>query len=241
MQEILLTGGIVLSLNRAKPLALGRGQVEEDCYGYVLGHFATNTLQHNKFEAKHAKTIFFEILQTILELTAYGCFWKPHLFLHLHHQAVTGWCFGAASPSLLQKESIVTAYCTVWGPTHSTPRNKFWDYHTETAHRKCVCNSSALWILPSSGEEHGSIFRFLLLKHFLFLCPRISGRTMPLPPLNALLVNVLHYVYCWKRKWKADSSWSLIVLLSVNLQDWQKSCYMGNEYFSTGFAYNLLY
>jgi len=53
-----------------------------------VGHLATNTLQRNKFEAKQAKTVFFEILQTILELTAYDCFWRPHLFLHLHPQAV---------------------------------------------------------------------------------------------------------------------------------------------------------
>lgn len=74
MQEILLVSAILLSLNRAWPLALGRTQVEEHCYRYVLGHLATNTLQHNKFEAEHAKIIFFEILWTILELTAYDCF-----------------------------------------------------------------------------------------------------------------------------------------------------------------------
>lgn len=90
MQEILLVSAILLSLNRAWPLALGRTLVEEHCYRYVLGHLATNTLQHNKFEAEHANIIFFEILWTILELTAYDCFWELHLFLHLHHQAVTG-------------------------------------------------------------------------------------------------------------------------------------------------------
>lgn len=170
MQEILLVSAILLSLNRAWPLALGRTLVEEHCYRYVLGHLATNTLQHNKFEAEHANIIFFEILWTILELTAYDCFWELHLFLHLHHQAVTGWCFGAASLTLLQKESVVTAYCTVWGPTHSMPRDKFRDYCTEKAHRKYVCNSSALWILPSSLGRTSKYFQIFTAENTFCSC-----------------------------------------------------------------------
>lgn len=46
----------------------------EHCYSCVLGHCATSTLQNNKIEAKYAEFIFFEILQTILESTAYDCF-----------------------------------------------------------------------------------------------------------------------------------------------------------------------
>lgn len=118
-------------------------------------------------------------MQKLFSLRSYGpswnwllmiAFWELHLFLHLHHQAVTGWCFGAASLTLLQKESVVTAYCTVWGPTHSMPRDKFRDYCTEKAHRKYVCNSSALWILPSSLGRTSKYFQIFTAENTFCSC-----------------------------------------------------------------------
>lgn len=89
MQEIHLASAILLFLTRASPLSFGGGQVEKHWYRYVWGHLTTNTLQHNRFEPKHAKIIFLVTFQTIPQLTAYDCFWKAPLFLHLHLQAVT--------------------------------------------------------------------------------------------------------------------------------------------------------
>lgn len=53
---------------------LGWSSSGEHCYRCVLGHCATSTLQHNKFEVKYVKFIFFEILQTILKSAAHDCF-----------------------------------------------------------------------------------------------------------------------------------------------------------------------
>lgn len=147
MQEIHLASAILLFLTRASPLSFGGGQVQKHWYRYVWGHLTTNTLQHNRFEPKHAKIIFLVTFQTIPPI---DCLWllleSPPLFTSAPPSSNR--CFGAASPTLLQRKVLLLPV-VLSEAQHTLCQGINSEIIGEKAHRKWVCNSAALWILPS--------------------------------------------------------------------------------------------
>lgn len=149
--------------------------MEERCYRSILGHCATSTLQHNKFEAEHAKIIFFEILQTILESTAYDCFGNLTSFLHPHHQAETADVLGQ-SHSLHSRRKVVFLPTVLSEAQHTPCQGINSDIITQRRLTESVFVILQLSeFFPVHWEEHGSTFRFVLLKTLFVLMPTYIG------------------------------------------------------------------